>query len=70
MSLFIIEFKDKLYMKKRQMVKENERVWKEIRKLYEHLTSGKKSGNCMNTRQWGILRSICGRENIMLEASC
>lgn len=40
MSLFIIEFKDKLYMKKRQMVKENERVWKEIRKLHEYPTMG------------------------------
>ena len=49
MSLFIIEFKDKLYMKKRQTAKEDERVWKEIGKLHEHLTSGKKSGNCMNT---------------------
>lgn len=40
MSLFTIEFKDKQYMKKRQMVKENERVWKEIGKLHEHPTMG------------------------------
>ena len=63
MSLFIIEFKDKQYMKKRQMVKENERVWKEIRKLHEHLTSGKKSGNCMNTRH-GVSCEVYAAEKI------